>query len=87
MTLETIQPLKVRLDGQNRALCAGKVVTIMDHLGWNILARVPKKIRRVDGGPCFSCSSTRRWLSVHGAVICSECHPPASPCLVLRWIE
>lgn len=40
-----------------------------------------------DGGPCFSCQSTRRWVSVHGATVCGVCHPPADPGLVERWIE
>lgn len=87
MTLETTQPLKVRLDGKNVALPAGHLLTLIDRIGWNLLAKAPGKVRRVDGGPCFACHSTRRWLSVYGAIICGECHPPADACFVMRWIE
>lgn len=37
--------------------------------------------------PCFTCKSTIWWVSVHGAVVCRLCHPPASPELVARWIN
>ena len=87
MTLETLAPFKIRLEGRNRDLCPGTIITIADHLGWKILGKVPNKVRQVDGGPCFTCRSTRRWLSVYGAVICGTCHPPADPSLVVRWVR
>jgi hypothetical protein len=87
MTLETLTPLKIKLEGQNRDLQPGAIITLVDHQGWKLLARVPDKVRRVDGGPCFACRSTRRWRSIYGAVICAECHPPAAPELVAEWIE
>lgn len=31
---------------------------------------------------CYACSSDTFWCSVHGPVICSNCHPPASDSLV-----
>lgn len=36
--------------------------------------------------PCPCCGSTVRWVSVHGAVVCPLCHPPAAPWLVATWI-
>ena len=87
MTLETLTSLKIKLDGQNRDLQPGALLTLIDHQGWKLLARIPEKVRRVDGGPCFSCQSTRRWVSVYGAVLCVVCHPPVSPGLVARWSE
>lgn len=37
--------------------------------------------------PCWRCHSQRFWLSVHGAVVCATCHPPASQQLVRQWID
>jgi hypothetical protein len=34
---------------------------------------------------CPACRQARFWVSVHGAVVCGICHPPASPRLVERW--
>ena len=36
---------------------------------------------------CFSCRSTRHWLSIYGAVACGTCHPPADTSLLVRWIK
>jgi hypothetical protein len=87
MTLETLSPLKIKLDGRNQDLPAGAIMTLVDHLGWKLLAKIPDRVRRVDGGPCFACHSTRRWVSIYMAVICPTCHPPADPALVREWIE
>lgn len=38
-------------------------------------------------GVCFSCKGTRRWLSVHGVLLCGTCHPPADRRLVVWWPE
>ena len=35
---------------------------------------------------CFSCGSTERWLSIHGAIVCVVCHPPAHPSLIKAWL-
>lgn len=35
---------------------------------------------------CFACQGTRRWVSIHGVVVCGECHPPACASLVKEWI-
>jgi hypothetical protein len=34
---------------------------------------------------CRACRSWLFWVSIHGAVMCSTCHPPANPDLVRRW--
>ena len=34
---------------------------------------------------CRACNSWLFWLSVHGAVACATCHPPASRSLVKSW--
>lgn len=36
---------------------------------------------------CFSCRGTRFWKSVHDAVSCATCHPPADPALVAEWTQ
>ena len=38
-------------------------------------------------GACHTCQNTRFWFSVHRALICTVCHPPAAPSLVVEWIE
>ena len=87
MTFEALSPLRVRIDGQERAVRVGDILTLSERQSLNLLAKAQAKVRQVDGGPCYACRSTRRWLSVYGAVICGECHPPASLELVERWIE
>ena len=50
---------------------------------WALLALVRQ---RPEGG-CYACHGTRYWLSIHQALICGRCHPPANPSLVAEWIE
>lgn len=38
-------------------------------------------------GACGTCGRQQWWLSVHGAVVCGVCHPPATRALVASWIE
>jgi hypothetical protein len=33
-------------------------------------------------GPCYWCGRREWWRSIHGAVVCGHCHPPAAPGLV-----
>jgi hypothetical protein len=86
MTLETLAVFKIKRAGRKQDLPPGSILTVTDRQGWKLLAMTPEKIRRVDGGPCFSCQTQRFWISVYGAVICGECHPPVSASLVDRWI-
>jgi len=37
--------------------------------------------------PCRCCHGTLFWMSRAGARVCAECHPPAAPHLVQKWIE
>ena len=37
--------------------------------------------------PCSACHGIDYWISVHGATICSVCHPPANPSLVKKLIS
>jgi len=48
-----------------------------------------KEVKTVthDIEPCFTCHATCFWESIHGATVCKNCHPPARPELVARWIE
>ena len=87
MTFEVLTPLTVRLEGQERTLRVGEVLTLPEHQSLKLLAKARAKVRRVDGGPCFSCHSTQRWLSIYGAVICAICHPPADSSTVARWVD
>jgi len=34
---------------------------------------------------CRACNGYLFWISVHGAVVCAGCHPPASRTLVECW--
>jgi hypothetical protein len=34
---------------------------------------------------CPACRGWLWWRSVHGAVVCATCHPPAAPHLVRSW--
>lgn len=86
MTIEFLAPLTVKLDGQRHPYRPGDVLVLSDDKGRKLLDRAATSVRRVDGGPCFSCGSTRRWLSIHMAVVCALCHPPVDPRLVVRWI-
>jgi hypothetical protein len=36
---------------------------------------------------CYTCKATRFWESIHGAVICGVCHPPANTGLVVNWLN
>ncbi len=36
---------------------------------------------------CYACGGTRFWVSTFGDCTCGNCHPPANPRLVDRWIE
>lgn len=36
--------------------------------------------------PC-TCGGHRFWVSIHGPIVCGQCHPPAQEKLVVRWIE
>lgn len=36
---------------------------------------------------CHACGGRRFWRSVHDAVVCAACHPPANPALVADWID
>jgi putative DNA primase/helicase len=35
---------------------------------------------------CSCCLTSRFWESIHGAVVCGTCHPPAAADLVRRWL-
>ena len=37
--------------------------------------------------PCYSCGQLNWWRSIHGAIVCGHCHPPATPELVAEWID
>lgn len=34
---------------------------------------------------CPACDSWLFWVSVYGVVVCSTCHPPATPDLIRNW--
>jgi len=34
---------------------------------------------------CYACKGWLYWVSIHGAAVCANCHPPANPNLVRRW--
>jgi hypothetical protein len=36
---------------------------------------------------CFACKGRQLWRSIHGPVVCGDCHPPAVEQLVAEWID
>ena len=38
-------------------------------------------------GSCYVCRDSLWWVSIHGAVACGTCHPPASPSFVREWLS
>lgn len=36
---------------------------------------------------CYVCGGSTWWLSVHGVLVCSTCHPPPAPELVARYVD
>lgn len=36
--------------------------------------------------PCPTCHARAYWISIHDALVCGLCHPPASPASVKKWI-
>lgn len=72
--LLTLARLKARFDGD--------VVEVLE----------PEPDPAAPGNPepnpsCHACSGRRFWRSIHGVVVCGECHPPASDSLVAEWVE
>ncbi len=65
------------LTAEDLAALRANKPTILDRLS------APPDSRRV---VCHACRSRRFWQSIHGAIICTRCHPPASSDLVARWI-
>ncbi|SRR5579884_560169 len=37
-------------------------------------------------GPCRSCGGVEYWFSIHGAVVCLRCHPPAAGRLIAAFL-
>lgn len=35
---------------------------------------------------CRTCGGRRFWRSIHGPIVCGQCHPPGSPALVEAWL-
>lgn len=86
MMIQALSLVVVRLGGQVRPLKAGEVLTLSDAQGWKLKTKAGNKVRQVPLGPCFSCGSARRWISIYGATVCAACHPPVDGGLVKEWI-
>ncbi len=37
--------------------------------------------------PCHWCGRFHWWRSIHGVVVCGNCHPPAMPGLAVDWVN
>jgi hypothetical protein len=48
-------------------------------------SRIEERQTSTEVWRCLCCKGTRRWRSVSGAMICVQCHPPASLELVAAW--
>lgn len=85
--IEAITPLRVKTSTGTVRLVPGAPLEMPDHQGAKLLQKARGKVRRLPAGACYCCGSTRWWLSVHHALACPVCHPPAAPDLVKEWIE
>ena len=47
----------------------------------------PARVGLCKRGPCPWCHRFAWWRSVHGVVVCGNCHPPARPELVAEWLK
>lgn len=67
----------------------GAIARLRTAFGAQIVSVEPWSADRVPGPAptCCSCGGARQWKSVHGAVVCATCHPPADPSLVSEWID
>ena len=36
---------------------------------------------------CYACKRSRFWKSIHGVIVCGDCHPPGHDRLVVEWID
>jgi len=52
-----------------------------------LAAYFPGSVHRPEHGPCPWCGRREWWRSIHGAVVCGCCHPPAVPGLVAEWLN
>ena len=80
LALETASP---ELD---RAACTAEVHARARGMVECAEARGSAPASRVGDGAC-SYPDHARWRSVHGVLVCGECHPPASPGLVAEWLR
>jgi len=44
------------------------------------------RVPHVPHDTCYWCGRSVFWRSIHGVVVCGNCHPPAIPSLVAEWI-
>lgn len=59
--------------------------SVVEHLASLPLADDSQACIELPTRRCRACCGWLYWVSVHGAVICAGCHPPASPALVKTW--
>jgi P4 family phage/plasmid primase-like protien len=62
-----------------------RVIGLTGRNAVNPVKAVNEHIGEMD--PCFRCKGTAFWESIHGAVVCAECHPPSNASLVKQWIN
>lgn len=60
----------------------GFEVRLQDCKAVNVLGQTAPPTR-----PCYACGGRQWWRSVHGALVCATCHPPAAPELVAEVAE
>lgn len=60
---------------------AGRVVTRCPPV-----PRITLALSLQPDGTCYVCKGSRWWLSRYGVLICAQCHPPAVPEMVARWV-
>lgn len=61
----------------------GQVIAVSEDNAQALLAA--RKI--IELKPCRICHEYAWWLSIHSALVCGVCHPPASPAFVRKWIS
>lgn len=75
---------------ENNILCKESVDRIDNIPDENVIETITDAVpyrphwQRLNGS-CYACHGFDYWLSVHGVMVCSRCHPPACDGLVVRW--
>ena len=91
MWIESERPLRYRWPNGEIRLLPNQPVHLDRERALRLLAKAGGKVHVVgppaQEGACPACHRARYWLSIHDALICEVCHPPAHPSVVRERLE